>query len=230
MNWFDRLAGSTRGRLLWLLRRSENTISGLASELGISDNAVRTHVAALQRDGMVDEAGVLRSTGGKPAQLYRISGAAEELFPKAYALVLGELIRTLEDRVGKEEVIELLREVGARAAAAHRRGDADVEARVAAAAEVLRTLGGDVEVEREEGGWRIRGFACPLSGVVKDHPSVCSLGEALVEQITGRPTRERCERGDHPRCSFCVADAGGAEAVEAVDVAGSGAPGGRPVA
>lgn len=216
MNWFDKLAGGTRGRLLRLLRRSENTISGLAAELGISDNAVRTHVASLQRDGMVDEAGVLRSTGGKPAQLYRISAEAEELFPKAYALVLSELVRTLEEREGRDAVIGLLREVGSRAAA-HAGGAADSEARVAAAAAVLRALGGDVEVEREGDGWRIRGFGCPLSAVVSEHPLVCSLAESLVEEITGRPTRERCERGDRPRCSFCVSGSAGVERAEAAD-------------
>ncbi len=117
-NWFDRMAGGTRGQLLVMLRRSAATINDLAGELGISDNAVRTHIAALQRDGMVEHAGVLRSTGGKPAQLYRITREAEELFPKAYALVLGELIRVLEERDGRDGVTELLRRVGARAAAA----------------------------------------------------------------------------------------------------------------
>ena len=56
-NWFDRLVGGTRGELLTLLRRAERSINELAEKLGISDNAVRMHIASLQRDGMVEAAG-----------------------------------------------------------------------------------------------------------------------------------------------------------------------------
>jgi len=214
MNWFDVLAGGTRGRILSLLRRNETTINGLAAELGISDNAVRMHVASLQRDGMVEEGGVLRATGGKPAQLYRLTGAAEELFPKAYALVLGQLIEVLEERDGRPKVLELMREVASRLAVPHRGAAPDPEARVAAAAEVLRAIGGDVVVERSDDGWLLRGHGCPLSGVVRDHPSVCTLAQALVEELTGLPTDECCHRGDRPSCSFRVsAAAAGADAV-----------------
>lgn len=212
MDWFDVLVGGTRGRILSMLRRSETTISGLATELGISDNAVRTHVASLQRDGMVEEGGVLRATGGKPAQLYRLTEAAEELFPKAYALVLGQLIEVLEEREGRAKALELLREVASRLAARHRGDAADPEARVAAAAEVLRAIGGDVEVERGDDGWLLRGHGCPLSGVVRDHPSVCTLAQALIEELTGLPTDECCHHGDRPSCSFRVASPTGVAA------------------
>ena len=72
-NWFDRLIGGTRGQLLVLLRRAERSINELAEALGISDNAVRMHVASLQRDGMVETAGVERDTGGKPARRYQLT-------------------------------------------------------------------------------------------------------------------------------------------------------------
>lgn len=204
-SWFDRLAGGTRGRLLARLRCSARTINDLAGELGISDNAVRTHIASLQRDGMVEEAGYLRSTGGKPAQLYRITREAEELFPKAYAYVLGELIDALEARDGREEVVRLLRQVGVRAAAAQGVNGADPADRVSLAVNVLRELGGEVDVERTEGGWVLRGHGCPLSAVVTRHSGVCAMAEALVEALAGRPVRECCERGDRPRCAFRIA-------------------------
>ena len=205
-NWFDTLAGETRGRLLSLVRRSARTINELARELGISDNAVRMHIAALQRDGMVEEAGVVRATGGKPAQLYRLTAGAEELFPKAYALVLGEVVRVLEEREGREGAERFLRDVGVRLAAVHRADHSGVAAGVEVAADLLRSLGGDVEVERRADGWVLRGFGCPLSGVTGDRPVVCALAEALVEEIVGRPVRECCERHGRPRCVFEVAD------------------------
>ena len=202
MNWIERVLGRTRGELLGLLRRSRRSINDLAEALGITDNAVRTHVAAMQRDGMVQPAGVERSTGGKPAQLYEITREAEEMFPKAYAFVLSALLQLLEERRGEEEVVTLLREVGARAAAAAGQVDGREEARVRAAAGMLRQLGGDVEVARTDAGWRIRGYGCPLSAVVAEHHRVCALAETLVGEISGLPTRECCDRAERPRCAF----------------------------
>ena len=202
MNWTESILGVTRTRLLGLLRRSTRSINDLASALGITDNAVRTHVAAMQRDGMVKSAGVERGTGGKPAQLYEITPQAEELFPKAYGLVLSELLQVLEEKEGRNRVTALLREVGRRAAGDHGAGEKDEEARVLAAAGLLRGLGGDVEVERTDDGWRIRGFGCPLSAVVAGHDEVCLLAESLVAEITGLPVRECCNRGERPQCSF----------------------------
>ena len=66
INWVERLTGETRAKLLNLLRRSRQTITGLADGLGLTDNAVRTHVAALERDGIVEQVGTQRDTGGKP--------------------------------------------------------------------------------------------------------------------------------------------------------------------
>ena len=205
MNWIERVLGSTRGQLLRLLRRSRRSINDLAAGLGITDNAVRTHIAAMQRDGMVRSAGVERATGGKPAQLYEITPEAEEMFPKAYALVLNTLLGLLEEQRGRGEVVGLLREVGSRAAGPG--ADltrTDEEIRVRGAAEVLRQLGGDVEVERTESGWLIRGYGCPLSAVVAEHEETCALAESLVGGITGLPARECCDRSERPRCSFII--------------------------
>ena len=204
MNWTETILGATRTRLLALLRRSRQSIGDLAGVLGITDNAVRMHVSAMQRDGMVQPAGLERATGGKPAQLYEITPGAEELFPKAYGFVLSGLLRLLEEREGRDEVVALLREVGVRAAAAQGAAGGDEEARVHAAAGVLRQLGGEVEVERGEASWTIRGYGCPLSAVVARHDEVCALAESLVAEMTGLPVRECCNRGERPRCAFQV--------------------------
>src|SRR5690606_1946883 len=116
MDWLNTLAGETRARLLRLVRRAASSIAELAQALGITENAVRTHVAAAERDGLVQPAGMQRSTGGKPARLYELTPAAEELFPKAYALVLAEVIRTLREEDGDAAAVERLRRVGSRLA------------------------------------------------------------------------------------------------------------------
>jgi predicted ArsR family transcriptional regulator len=202
-NWIERLTGETRARLLNLLRRSRRTITALADALHLTDNAVRMHIAALERDGIVEQVGTQRDTGGKPARVYALTGEGEELFPKAYALVLGELVEEIARVDGWERATALLRAVGRRAASGAA-APSDREGRVEVAAAALRSLGGDVEVQRTEGGYTLQGYGCPLSAVTAKHPEVCALARALVEEITGQPVTECCERNARPRCRFRI--------------------------
>lgn len=202
-DWLDRLLGDTQAKLLRLLRRSAKTITELARALRLTDNAVRMHVAALRRDGIVADVGTQRDTGGKPARLYGLTREGQELFPKAYAVVLGKLVEEVARTEGVERARALLREVGSRVAADVKR-PADQKARVETAAAVLRSLGADIDVERAESGWKLQGHACPLSAVTADHPEVCALACGLVADITGGSVAECCERGENPRCAFTI--------------------------
>jgi predicted ArsR family transcriptional regulator len=204
-NWLDRLLGETRAKLLHLLRRPPGTITGLSASLGLTDNAVRTHIAALGRDGIVTQVGTQRDTGGKPARVYALTEEGEELFPKAYAAVLGGLVEQIARTDGWEHAVELLRAVGEQAASGTQ-VPADVAGRVGAAAAALRSLGGDIEVQHGSEGWRLQGYGCPLSAVTARHPQVCALAKALVEEITGQPVVECCDRTGRPRCAFTIAE------------------------
>jgi predicted ArsR family transcriptional regulator len=204
-NWVERLTGETTSKLLSLLRRSRLTITALADALHLTDNAVRTHIAALERDGIVEHVGSHRGTGGKPARVYALTDEGEELFPKAYALVLAGLVEEIARVDGWERATALLRAVGQRAALGAAAPD-DRKGRVAVAAAALRSLGGDVEVQRTERGHLLQGYACPLSAVTAKHPEVCALARALVEEITGQPVTECCERNGRPRCRFRIDD------------------------
>lgn len=196
--------GDTRARLLHLLRRSPRTITGLAEALALTDNAIRTHIASMERDGLVEHVEMLRGTGGKPARVYAITATGEELFPKAYALVLGGLVQEIEEREGRERAVELLRAVGERVAALVP-ATATAEERVAAAADALRELGGDLDVVETDTGWDLQGYGCPLSAVTSGHPEVCALAQALIAKVSGREVTECCDRTGRPRCAFRIA-------------------------
>jgi len=207
-NWLERLTGETQARLLGLLRRSRQTITSLANTLGLTDNAVRLHIAALRRDGIVEDVGTQRDTGGKPARVYGLTREGEELFPKAYALVLGKLVEEIVRTQGRARAVELLRAVGAEAAAgAGARTASNPQQRLEAAAVVFRTLGSDAHVYQTTEGWRVQAYGCPLSAVTAGHPEMCELGKALVEEVVGEPVTECCERGARPRCGFTIATA-----------------------
>ena len=93
--WNERFLATTRGRIVGLLRTGSRTVNELAEALELTDNAVRAHLAGLERDGLVEQEGVRRGIG-KPAHVFRLTEEAESLFPKAYAFLAAELRRLSE--------------------------------------------------------------------------------------------------------------------------------------
>lgn len=205
-NWRARLFASTRGQVVELLRRSAQTVNDLAARLDLTDNAIRLHVSALERDGLVEQSGTKRESAGKPAYVYRTTSEAEALFPKPYDRVLGVLLTALGDVHPPEEMDRLLRDVGRRMAAGGA-GAGDLRERAGHAAAVLTGLGGLAEVEEDRDGLLVRGYSCPLGALTAEHPSMCSLAETLVSELMQTQVVECCDRGDRPRCAFRVVGA-----------------------
>ncbi len=207
----ERFFASTRGQVVTLLRRSDRTVEDLARVLGLTDNGVRAHLAALERDGIVRQRGVVRHGSGKPAYVYGLTPQAEELFPKAYGPVLRELLDVLAERVGPEETEVLLRAVGGRMADGRDApAGGGVRARLEAGVALLNDLGGLAELEERGDTVLIRGYSCPLTAVVPGHPEVCRMAETLLTAMAGVPIQEHCDRGENPRCCFEATPAGDA--------------------
>jgi predicted ArsR family transcriptional regulator len=203
-----RFLETTRGQIVALLRRSARTVEELARSLELTDNAVRAHLATLERDGLVRPIGVRRGTGaGKPATLYELHPDAEPLFSRAYAPVLRAILDAVAERMPEAETEALMRDVGRRLAAQLGRGvSGDLHARVHAAAALLSALGGEAYVEKGEGTLQLRGYGCPLSAAVTPRAEVCHAVEALLSEVIGQPVQEHCDRGERPRCCFHVGE------------------------
>lgn len=201
--WDKQFFASTRGRIIALLRRGSQTVDELAHALDLTDNAVRAHLATLERDGLVHQHGVRRGSG-KPAYIYELTPEADRLFPKPYAPVLHQLLDLLAEQMSPDELEALLRAVGHDVASGLRRPSGDVRARLESAVAVLNELGGLAELEEREGSFVIRGYSCPLAAIVPGHPEVCRLAETLITELSGVPIREHCDRGERLQCCFEV--------------------------
>jgi predicted ArsR family transcriptional regulator len=203
----ERFFDSTRGRIVSLLREGSSTVNELASKLELTDNAVRAHLLSLERDGLIRQSGVQRGPR-KPHFAYELTAEAERLFPKAYDALLNQLITALKGRLPPNVLEEVLREVGRSLAARHSpdKTPAELERRVQNALGVLKAIGGTPSVERDGDKLIIRSGGCPLAAAVVEHPEVCGLAEALVAEVIGLPVKERCVRGESPKCCFEIRD------------------------
>lgn len=193
---------STRGQIVTILRGSPCTVEELAEKLELTDNAVRAHLATLERDGVVKQSG-LRRGPRKPHFTYALTEDADKLFPKAYDALLNQLISVLKNRLQPDEIEAVLREVGRAVAADAATGrDASLDSRVQNALKVLEAIGGAAEAEKHGDKIVIRSNGCPLAAAVSVHPEVCRLAETLVAEVVKAPVTELCERDGRPKCRF----------------------------
>jgi predicted ArsR family transcriptional regulator len=202
-----RFLETTRGQIVALLRRGARTVEDLAKTLGLTDNAIRAHLAALERDGLVRPEGSRRGTGaGKPALVYGVPPEAEPLVSRANAPVLGALLDELAEQLPQERRDALLRAAGHRLAEALPPPPAGgLEARVPAAVALLNSLGADIETGRAADALTLRGLTgCPLSAAVCRRPELCQALASLLSEFLGAEVHECCQRGERSRCCFEV--------------------------
>src|SRR5215468_8743712 len=192
---------STRGRIVTLLRGSARTVNDLVEALELTDNAVRAHLLSLERDGLVQQAGLQRGTR-KPHFAYELTAEADALFPKAYDTLLNQLIGVLKARFSPKALKEILRDVGR--SLARGGGSGNLEKRVGQAIAALEAIGGSARVEKQDGKVFLRSSSCPMALTVAEHPEACQLAESMLTEIVGSPVRERCDREGSPKCSFEV--------------------------
>lgn len=202
-NFFE----STRGQVLGLLRRGIGTVEELAIDLGLTDNAIRAHLATLERDGLVERRGMQRGSR-KPHVNYVLTSDAEQLFPKAYSTLFNQLLTTLKRRVGAEELESILNEVARSLAAGNTPEESDtVESRAGRAIATFESMGGAPALRKDGDKLAIQSVtSCPFDTSVSKHPEVCRLAETFLSAITGLKVIEHCQKGELPKCSFEVID------------------------
>jgi predicted ArsR family transcriptional regulator len=204
----SRFLETTRGRVVTQLRRGPSAVEELARGLGLTDNAIRAHLATLERDGLVRQAGTRRGPGaGKPAIIYELAPDAEVRLSRAYAPVLTELLEELTGRLPPKQAEALLLAVGRRLGRRAPRQNGTLKERVQVAVAMLNELGGDASVESDPSGLRIRGCGCPLSAAVARRPEACRAVEGLLSEVIGARVIQCCEHGPRPRCCFTIPSA-----------------------
>jgi predicted ArsR family transcriptional regulator len=203
----ERILEKTRARVVALLRQGRMTTDELAQALGLTDNAVRAHLATLERDGFVQAHGERREGRvGKPATIYHIAPEAEPLFSQAYLPLLTSLLATLGERLSPKELEELLADVGGRFAAGFPHSSGNLGQRVRAASKLLNHLGGLSSVEQMDNGagYIIQSSGCPVGAAVSERPEVCEALVTLLSKFTGADVRSCCKRTGRPSCCFEV--------------------------
>src|SRR5256714_11217739 len=105
---------STRMEVLELLRRKgQASAETIASDLGVTPNAVRQHLTNLERDGFV-VSHPERGARGRPALLFSLTERADSVFPKRYGQLATMVLQEVQEVGGPEALDEIFSPVAAR--------------------------------------------------------------------------------------------------------------------
>ncbi|MBF8730584.1 MULTISPECIES: helix-turn-helix transcriptional regulator [Pseudomonas] len=177
------------------------SIDELAQALTITRTAVRQHLAALERDGLVRR-GATRPTGRRPEQLHQLTDHARELFPRQYPLLANLLIDEVAGLIGPQALSALMRSLGRKMAE-------DLEAHVVDEARIVEHMnnaGYEAQVFfRSSGEPQIVAHNCVFHHLAKAHPVVCELDLALIGALGGGETvHEECMLRGGTVCRFSL--------------------------
>lgn len=161
------------------------TVDQLAQALGVTHNAVRMHLAALQHDGIVERRGQ-RATGGRPEYLYAISPAGRETFPRRYRQLTETLIQEVDGALGHAALEKVMRRMGRRAAAGLRAAPGDAVS-IEQTAQAMTRLGYEAHTRNGE----IVALNCVFHELAARFPAVCQFDLAFLETTVGRPVEHR---------------------------------------
>jgi predicted ArsR family transcriptional regulator len=185
------LFGLRQQQLLTLLLENKKglTVEDLSKALGITDNAVRQHLTALERDGVVLK-GETKSTGGRPEHLYGLTAVGEELFPRRYSWFAELLISSLLEEQGTEGLRKRLEGLGravGRQVATRLAGIKDKTQRVRTLSGILQELGyqsTSIDPSNEKLP-TIEASNCVFHVLAQRYPEVCYFDLALMSEVVG---------------------------------------------
>src|SRR5690606_28482984 len=160
----------------------------LASRLGVSRNAVRQHVAALERGRLVSAQGLRKGTR-RPSRTYGLTERGEEEFPRRYDLLAVSLLQSLRARLGDEAtesvLIGMIDDIASRWLSRLERLDA-LERR-SEVVEIMNLLGYHARLAPEVGG--VAAVSCVYHKVARETRVVCRFDEALLSRLLGEEVR-----------------------------------------
>jgi predicted ArsR family transcriptional regulator len=207
-----------------LKRSGPSTSAALARDLGLTEAAVRQHLAGLEEAQLVERSTRPPKGRGRPATLWSLTALATELFPDRHADLTVELIAAIRESVGEVGLERVVASRAARQLQTYRRalpepGRASVKVRVRRLAELRSAEGYLAEAVPDGADMLLVEHHCPICDAAATCQGLCRAELELFQQTLGDDvTVERTQHvlsGDL-RCAYRISPRSPATAAEPV--------------
>lgn len=190
------------------------TVKEIAGHLNISINATRQYLIVLEKEGFVIRT-TQKSSTGRPAILYSLHPDAIEEFPKQYRDFSIKLLAEVQERIGTQATVELLREVGKQIASEVQPYVRDniepggsyesLRDRLKSVVKVYRMYGKFPELLEDDISFALKNYNCLIFGVAKENSLACTVDESIVSELVGAiAIKEKCIREGDECCLYRI--------------------------
>jgi DeoR family suf operon transcriptional repressor len=212
---------STKQDILhYLVKRGQASAQELADHLDISAQAIRRHLKDLEAEELIAHR-EMQGTMGRPQHLYELSQKGRDRLPDRYDDFAIDLLDTLTETVGRDQVGSILRKQWERKAIEYRDqiGQGSIQERVEKLVEIRQREGfmaewhlvddenDDQSVDNSPAHrYIITEYNCAISHIAQSFPSVCGHELEMFEMALEGCTVERTHwivNGEH-RCGYLV--------------------------
>jgi DeoR family transcriptional regulator, suf operon transcriptional repressor len=184
----------TRQSILGALKkRGELRAEDLAETSGITASGARQHLQSLEMDGLILRREV-REGVGRPKLVYKLTPAADALYPRAYSELTNELLEYVQDDDPKLLELIFKRRMQRRIDGAKLRLEPlpNLEMRVTELTRILDEDGYLADFEAlPDGSYRITEHNCAIFGVAMKYGQACSSEIEFIRAVLPTATIER---------------------------------------
>ena len=204
---------STRDAVLnLLLKQGEMEAGELADQLGISVQAMRRHLRALETEGLIACSSASRGPG-RPSFRWSLTGQGRDRFPDGSGRFALGLLDSMRASLPEETVRDLLNQQAEDKASHYRTllGDGPLEQRLERLADLRRDEGYVTICSPDDDGhsWRLQEVHCSVQRIAEEFPAVCDQELLLIRRTVPDCTVERVHwrlEGGHA-CGFRITPA-----------------------
>ena len=190
-----------------LERKTGATLDELVSAVGLSRTAVNQHLIALEKAGHIQKT-TPRKSGGRPQNVYLLTEAGANLFPKQYSWFSKMLIETLRERIGEEQVSQYMYDLGVKLSAGliPRLVGKNRAERIDEIVKIMNETG-FIARTIESGGAgklpRVECKNCVYHDLSKDYPEVCRFDIGFLSGLMGAEVEHQsCMQRGGEACRF----------------------------
>ena len=198
----------TREKILLLIKKmGPMSIDSLSKELNITSMGIRQHLLSLERKGLIEY--VTKRHGiGRPAFLYRLTGKADDLFPKAYDSFILNLLKDVEKHDGTDKIGEIFRWHRNRVFKDAKEAISDkksLQDKIVGFKNFLESGGYIAELHSANSHYTLKVFNCPIYRIAMDYKVACQFDLLLMRDLFGKEVvREGCMSEGSPSCTYTI--------------------------
>jgi DeoR family suf operon transcriptional repressor len=210
------IASSTKQDILQqLLKRGQANTHELAEQLEVTPQAIRRHLKDLESEGLILFETV-HSGMGRPQHVYQLSRAGRDRFPDHHDVFAIDLLDTLSETVGKDQMRSILRKQWERKALEYQQqlGQGSLSERIAKLVKIRASEGYMAEYypipedidPREATQFIFTEYNCAISHIAETFPSVCDHELEMFALALADCQVERTHwivNGEH-RCGYLI--------------------------